>query len=191
MLEYVTWQEFEVLHYAQLINTRRLAFPTAPQYPPARRAALTNRSKVVSLGIPPTQLHHRTKSEATFVSDLATLSAAGSTTGHVPVTQETPEEGGDNDSKPKSGGEKKEKEPEPESESEPLLFSVDDMVHVDEELGTALDNDTEALFVRDSRFLADLEDEASPSTEGAQGSWRHTRHLSRTSHSLKRLLVGE
>jgi hypothetical protein len=37
-------EEFEVLHYAQLINTRKLVFPDAPAYPAARRAALTSQS---------------------------------------------------------------------------------------------------------------------------------------------------
>jgi hypothetical protein len=37
-------EEFEVLHYAQLINTRKLVFPDAPVYPAARRAALTSQS---------------------------------------------------------------------------------------------------------------------------------------------------
>lgn len=33
-------EEFEVLHYAQLVNTRSVAFPHAPPYPAGRRAAL-------------------------------------------------------------------------------------------------------------------------------------------------------
>jgi hypothetical protein len=37
-------EEFEVLHYAQLTNTRKLVFPDAPIYPAARRAALTSQS---------------------------------------------------------------------------------------------------------------------------------------------------
>jgi hypothetical protein len=37
-------EEFEVLHYAQLSNTRKLIFPDAPAYPAARRAALTSES---------------------------------------------------------------------------------------------------------------------------------------------------
>lgn len=37
-------EEFEVLHYAQLINTRKLVFPDSPVYPAARRAALTSQS---------------------------------------------------------------------------------------------------------------------------------------------------
>ena len=37
-------EEFEVLHYAQLINTRKLVYPDAPVYPAARRAALTSQS---------------------------------------------------------------------------------------------------------------------------------------------------
>jgi hypothetical protein len=37
-------EEFEVLHYAQLINTRKLLFPDAHVYPAARRAALTSQS---------------------------------------------------------------------------------------------------------------------------------------------------
>ena len=37
-------EEFEVLHYAQLINTRKLVFPDAHVYPAARRAALTSQS---------------------------------------------------------------------------------------------------------------------------------------------------
>jgi hypothetical protein len=37
-------EEFEVLHFAQLTNTRKLVFPDAPVYPAARRAALTSQS---------------------------------------------------------------------------------------------------------------------------------------------------
>jgi hypothetical protein len=56
-------EEFEVLHFAQLINTRKLVFPDAPAYPVGRRAALTSRSNVPSMlyafGHPPVQSHHR------------------------------------------------------------------------------------------------------------------------------------
>ena len=84
-------QEFEVLHFAQLINTRKLAFPHAPPYPPSRRAALTNRSKVVSLGIPPAQMHHRTKSDATLVSEKVVfegrqIAPHGIGAAHIPIT---------------------------------------------------------------------------------------------------------
>ena len=54
-------EEFQVLHFAQLISTRKLVFPDAPNYPPGRRAALTtlkHASKRHLIGLPPTQDHH-------------------------------------------------------------------------------------------------------------------------------------
>ena len=76
----------------------------------------------------------------------------------------------------------------PQEEEEPLLFSVDDMHHVNEELGSAIDAGAEALLARDSHFLADL-DETRPS--GAVHSRQHSRHLSRGSQSISRLFLGE
>lgn len=62
-------EEFEVLLYAQLINTRKLVFPDAPSYPEGRRAALTSRSKQPSkpftVGLPPVQSHHHRPSIST------------------------------------------------------------------------------------------------------------------------------
>lgn len=54
-------EEFEVLHFAQLMNTRKLAFPDAPSYPIGRRAALTGMqspSQHRFMGQPPVQTHH-------------------------------------------------------------------------------------------------------------------------------------
>ena len=59
-------EEFEVLHFAQLLATRKLVFPDAPEYPAGRRAALTSKSKKpgtgtgtgTGLGLPPMQIHH-------------------------------------------------------------------------------------------------------------------------------------
>jgi hypothetical protein len=57
-------EEFEVLHFAQLIETRKLVFPDAPEYPAGRRAALTGASRKPDhphvIGLPPIQshLHH-------------------------------------------------------------------------------------------------------------------------------------
>jgi hypothetical protein len=52
-------EEFEVLHYAQLVNTRKLIFPEAPAYPAGRRAALTGDIPLLRthnmLGMPPTR----------------------------------------------------------------------------------------------------------------------------------------
>lgn len=55
-------EEFEVLHFSQLINTRRLVFPDAPAYPPGRRCALTGKSNINKLiaGKPSTQAHLHT-----------------------------------------------------------------------------------------------------------------------------------
>jgi multidrug transporter EmrE-like cation transporter len=66
-------EEFEVLHYAQLCNTRRLIFPDAPEYPVERRVALTSRSPQPShtlpkLGVPPMQSHHFLRGAATSTS---------------------------------------------------------------------------------------------------------------------------
>jgi hypothetical protein len=59
-------EELEVLHFTQLINTRKLIFPTAASYPLGRRAALTTTTGMTSgtelqrFGIPPVQAHHLT-----------------------------------------------------------------------------------------------------------------------------------
>lgn len=56
-------EEFDVLHFAQLVGTRKLCFPDAPAYPPGRRAALVPSSAVSKkkhlIGQPPTQGHHQ------------------------------------------------------------------------------------------------------------------------------------
>lgn len=55
-------EEFEVLHYSQLIQTRKLVFPDAPPYPAGRRAALTHLNhpkKIHLIGMPPPQPYHR------------------------------------------------------------------------------------------------------------------------------------
>lgn len=73
-------EEFEVLHFAQLISTRHLVFPNAPDYPPTRRAALTGRSsptKLNFIGTPPVQTHHeRAASKVPSVVELGELSSA-------------------------------------------------------------------------------------------------------------------
>ena len=58
-------EEFEVLHYAQLVNTRQIVFPDAPPFPAGRRAALIAMSDSKNLkklhhlvGLPPVQAHH-------------------------------------------------------------------------------------------------------------------------------------
>jgi len=52
-------EELEVLHFSQMITTRKLAFPDAPEYPSGRRAALTHLSrKLHDIGAPPVQPHH-------------------------------------------------------------------------------------------------------------------------------------
>mmetsp|Transcript_7843 Transcript_7843/g.11370 ORF Transcript_7843/g.11370 Transcript_7843/m.11370 type:complete len:697 (+) Transcript_7843:154-2244(+) len=57
-------EEFEVLHYSQLTQTRKLVFPDAPDYPAGRRAALTKWNRHGSnkhsshIGTPPTQAFH-------------------------------------------------------------------------------------------------------------------------------------
>jgi hypothetical protein len=58
-------EELEVLHFAQLVNTRHIAFPDAPPFPPGRRAALiamTGNAGLKKLhhlvGLPPVQTHH-------------------------------------------------------------------------------------------------------------------------------------
>jgi hypothetical protein len=55
-------EEFEVLHFAQLIQTRKLVFPDAPEYPAGRRAALTSWNgrpgALMQIGTPPTQTFH-------------------------------------------------------------------------------------------------------------------------------------
>jgi hypothetical protein len=70
-------EEFEVLHFSQLINTRRLVFPDAPAYPPGRRCALTGKSKVNKLidGRPATQAYHHTAkpSEVPSMVSLGTI----------------------------------------------------------------------------------------------------------------------
>lgn len=54
-------EEFEVLHFAQLTNARRMVFPGAPEFPAGRRRALTRwdqiDNKAHSVGVPPPQNH--------------------------------------------------------------------------------------------------------------------------------------
>lgn len=53
-------EEFEVLHFAQLASTRRLAFPNAPAYPIGRRAALVPKATTVhKVGYIPSQRYHQ------------------------------------------------------------------------------------------------------------------------------------
>jgi hypothetical protein len=68
-------EEFEVLHFSQLINTRKLVFPDAPAYPPGRRSALTGKSKVNKLlvGKPPTQVHHHHTARTSEVPSVVSL----------------------------------------------------------------------------------------------------------------------
>jgi len=72
-------EEFEVLSFAQLINTRKMAFPDAPPYPAGRRAALTNAplasaDKKRLIGLPPVQMHHeRYRSGIPSLVDLTDL----------------------------------------------------------------------------------------------------------------------
>jgi hypothetical protein len=68
-------EEFEVLHFSQLINTRRLVFPDAPAYPPGRRSALTGKSKLSKLivgNVSPQAHHHARPSEVPSVVNLGT-----------------------------------------------------------------------------------------------------------------------
>jgi hypothetical protein len=56
-------EELEVLHFAQLVNTRSLIFADAPPYPPGRRTALTSKNEKADrlrakIGLPPMQYHH-------------------------------------------------------------------------------------------------------------------------------------
>jgi hypothetical protein len=60
-------EEFEVLHFVQLMHTRDLVFPSAPPYPSGRRAALRPEKKKMLgdtagapsfIGKPPVQEHH-------------------------------------------------------------------------------------------------------------------------------------
>jgi hypothetical protein len=56
-------EELEVLHFAQLVNTRNLIFVDAPPYPPGRRTALTAKNEKADrlrakIGLPPMQYHH-------------------------------------------------------------------------------------------------------------------------------------
>ena len=185
-----------MLHFAQLINTRKLAFPNAAPYPASRRMALTTRSKVISLGVPPPQKHHR--SEHTFPSSLPAQSDAGSLPDKsVPSIKEEPTryERGD---EAEVSGNVPEEEPQEIQEQEPLLFSVDDMVQVGEELGLALESDNEASLARDSYIVADLDETRSTTgghsrTHSITGGHNrtHSRHLSRNTISVSRLFMGE
>lgn len=55
-------EEFEVLNFTQLIDTRKMVFPHAPDYPSGRRMALTGRRKGEAIfdvtGRPPAQTEH-------------------------------------------------------------------------------------------------------------------------------------
>jgi len=66
-------EELEVLHFAQLINTRNLVFRDAPPYPLRRRCALTNeplpRKKRHFIGLPPTHPPHISTEPSASKSD--------------------------------------------------------------------------------------------------------------------------
>ncbi|EEC47974.1 predicted protein [Phaeodactylum tricornutum CCAP 1055/1] len=128
-------EEFEVLHYAQLISTRKLVFPDAPPFPAGRRGAITGRHRLTvpkMIGKPPIQTHHeRHHSRLPSNMDMNAVENAGH--GTAATTS------GDN-SVGTIG-------PSP-VEFDLGLLNLD---YVDEELGTPLVNDDEAT-VRESAF---------------------------------------
>lgn len=87
-------EELEVLHYAQLINTRKLCFPYAPAYPAGRRAALTrlnHPNKLHLIGLPPKQQFHEaaTSGYAPSVASGITFEGGTTTQHNVPAGDET------------------------------------------------------------------------------------------------------
>jgi len=155
-------EEFEVLHFAQLLHTRKLVFPDAPEYPAGRRAALTSKSTKPStgLGMPPMQIHHvpSQPSHRHFqtVSSLPDL------------TEDDLLQAG-NDQYAAT---------ELQEDEESILSQIDEDNEAEEELGPRLDEGDES-FIRLTAFVDD-EVEARARTGsmgGSQHSLRSRRHI--------------
>lgn len=160
-------EEFEVLHFAQLLSTRKLIFPDAPAYPAGRRAALlgTLARPSTGLGMPPMQSHHvpsnMTHRHAKTLSSLPDL------------TEE--------DAQVESG-EQRYSEAQVDQES---LSQVDENKEAEEELGPRMDD--EAFQIRLTTFVDDDNDNletAARSGSSMSGSdrSRRRRHVRQWSH---------
>jgi hypothetical protein len=135
-------EEFEVLHFCQLVNTRRLVFPDAPAYPPGRRSALTTKSKVnrLLLGKPP----HSPRTKIPSVVGLASLDTNMNT--NTPLQDE-------------------------DGESSVVdLVSPWDWEHLDGELGAPLDPDDDNASVIRESYLVDTTDTTKERSRALSGS---------------------
>lgn len=153
-------EEFEVLHFAQLLNTRKLVFPDAPDFPAGRRAALTSKSTKPStgLGMPPMQIHHVSQMSHRHMKTVSNL---------PDLTEEDLD--AENDQYAAT---------EPQEDAELSLSQIDEDNEAEEELGPRLDEADEP-FIRLTAFLDD-EVEARARTgsmSGSQHSLRSRRHV--------------
>jgi len=128
-------EEFEVLHFAQLLQTRKLVFPDAPEYPVGRRAALTSKTKKPShgLGLPPMQIHHTHHRHAKTVSSLPDLTEEDLQAEPVQPLHDVADE-----------------------ESLSLIGEEDN--EAEDELGPRMDDDDNASLIRLTAFVPDEEE---------------------------------
>lgn len=143
-------EEFEVLHFAQLVNTRKLLFPDAPYYPVGRRCALTgglSSSKRHLLGMPPIQNYHERHHAHHNSVAPSVLSSTG--TGQFSATRE---DDGDIALDGVTRGDE-------EVDVGPLSRLGIDLDHVDVELGTHIVEDDEAMM-REPFFAGCIGEEA-------------------------------
>jgi len=165
-------EEFEVLHFAQLLSTRKLVFPDAPEYPAGRRAALTSKSKKpgtgtgTGLGLPPMQIHHHHHRQVSSLPDLTEEVDTGNLdesegSGFVPPVVGV------------VGG----------VDQESLISLGDEDNDAQEELGPQMDDEGEASFIRLTGFVDDEEIESPRprlgTSERGLRSRRHVREWSR------------
>jgi hypothetical protein len=89
-------EEFEVLHFAQLVNTRKLAFPNAPAYPLGRLTALRQGCGVPPLNLLPRHHHthinrHNLDPEIGVINQAKSPSSAFCDVTPIPITTTTPD----------------------------------------------------------------------------------------------------
>lgn len=142
-------EELEVLHFAQLVNTRKLVFPEAPPYPPGRRCALTgdiqSSKKHYKIGYPPVQNYHdrrqhqsRHSRAQSLVSSVGVHSPAGEDVDFGITLSNLGSDSGDQAVGSASG---------------PPSIVECDMHHIDLELGSLM-MEEDAATVREPAFAA-------------------------------------
>jgi len=197
-------EEFEVLSFAQLVNTRKMAFPDAAPYPAGRRAALTNAplasaDKKRLIGLPPVQMHHeRYRSGIPSLVDLTDLLPRDDLTqaGFEPASTVAASVGekdrltvvGDNDEEPE--------EVEAPTERTYFLdnFDVINDDHADQELGTVIGgggggggDDDASTVARETAFNEDNDSLIGATTSPRTHTRSRTLSIGGTGLSRRRL----